>query len=146
MKKILCLAAALSVLAPAAFGQADSENGNSFGPRARDNDFSKTNLILVSAGESPEAVSVAKEIRRAMERSRRLEPVYVDDDRGARLAAPIAVEKDASGQNITVTYEQRTARRYTETNKVTCPVAKPANCARDIVVAAEKFVRVNKDR
>lgn len=145
MKKILSLAVVLSLAAPAAFGQADSEGGNNFGPRARDNDFSKTEIIVVSGGDSPEAVALAKELRREMERSRRLEPVFVDDDRGARVMTT-GIEKDASGQNMTVTYEQRTQRRFTETHKVTCPVAKPATCAKEIVVLAEKFVRENRNK
>lgn len=144
MKKILCIAAVLSLAAPAAFGQADSEKGNAFGPRQNENSFAKTSMVFLSGGDTPEGKAVAKEMRAEMMRSRRLEPVFVDDDRSPRLIAPMTAV--TTGENVTVTYELRTARRFVQTGEVTCAVSKPAKCATEVVTRAEKFMRDNKNK
>jgi hypothetical protein len=131
MKKILLIAAALSLAAPAAFGQTSGS----------------TELVFAAiSGDAPEIEMVTKAVRRELERSRHLTPIYVDDDSKARITVPTGLVKDASGENLTVKYELRTAKRLTEEQQVTCPTDKVANCARDIIIAAEKFVRNNKDR
>jgi hypothetical protein len=144
MKKVLCVAAVLSLAAPAAFGQADGGGG---GTMSRGGGMAKTSIIFLDASDStPESTAVGKAVRLEIERSRQLDPVYVDDNQRARLVAPVAVAKDATGQNMTVTIELRSARKKVEGAQITCPVAKPANCGRDIVIAAEKFMRANKNR
>ena len=45
-----------------------------------------------------------------------------------------------------MSFKLTTARSLTENQEVTCAVNKPANCARDIVTRAEKFIRDNRDR
>ena len=131
MKKILFVAAALSLAAPSAFGQASGTTPIVYNP---------------TAGAAPEIEAVTTAVRKELERSRQLEPLYVRDDTKAQLTVPVELLKDATGANLTVKYELKTGKRYTEVQEVTCPVAKSANCARDIVIAAEKFVRKNKDR
>jgi hypothetical protein len=107
----------------------------------------KTSIVYLDAGDgSPEATAVAKAVRNEIERSRQLDPVYVDDDQRPRLVAPVTVTKDAAGQKMTVAIELRSARKRIETAEITCPVAKPATCGRDIVSTAEKFIRKNKNR
>ena len=131
MKNVLFVAAALSLAATSAFGQAAG-----------------TTPIVFAAisGDAPEISLITTEVKKELERSRQLEPLYVRDDSKAQLTVPIGLQKDAAGQNMTVKYELRTGKRYTETQEVTCPTAKANNCARDIVIAAEKFLRKNKDR
>jgi hypothetical protein len=131
MKKILCIAAVLSMAAPSAFGQASGTTPIVYAP---------------NSGSAPEIAVVTSAVKKELERSRQLEPLYVRDDTKAQLTVPLDLQKDAAGQNMTVKYELRTGKRYTEAQEVTCAVAKAANCARDIVIAAEKFVRKNKDR
>jgi hypothetical protein len=131
MKTILFSAAALSLVATSAFGQAPGS----------------TPIVFADvSGDAPDGAAVSKEVKKELERSRQLEPLYVRDDSKAQLTVPVGLQKDAAGQNVTVKYELRTGKRYTETQEVTCPTAKANNCARDIVIAAEKFVRKNKDR
>ena len=131
MKKILFVAAALSLAAPSAFGQAAG---------------AVQIVYNATTGDAPEIEAMAAAVKKELERSRQLEPLYVRDDAKPQLTVPLGLAKDASGANLTVKYELRTGKRYTEVQEVTCPVAKSANCARDIVIAAEKFVRKNKDR
>jgi hypothetical protein len=143
MKKILFVAAALSLVAPAAFGQADGSGG----PMARGGGMAETPIIFLDANDgTPDSVAVGKAVRLELDRSRQLSAVYVDDNSRARLVAPVSVTKDAAGQNMTVTYELRSTRKTIETAQVTCPVAKPATCGRDIVTATEKFMRSSKNR
>lgn len=144
MKKILFIAAAFSLLAPAAFGQADDDES---GPMARGGGMDKTSIIYLDASDAtPESAAVGKAVRLELERSRQLDPVYVDDNQRARLVAPVSLTKDAAGEKMTVVIELRSSRKKVEAAQVTCPVAKPATCGRDIVTAAEKFIRSNKNR
>jgi hypothetical protein len=144
MKKILFVAAALSLVAPAAFGQADGSGG---GPMARGGGMNETPIIFLDANDgTPDSVAVGKAVRQELDRSRQLSAVYVDDNSRPRLVAPVSVAKDAAGQNMTVTIELRSARKKIETAEVTCPIAKPANCGRDIVTTTEKFMRSSKNR
>jgi hypothetical protein len=128
---VLSLAARLSLTAPAAFAQTSG---------------SAEIVFAAISGDAPEIEMVTKAVRRELERSRHLTPIYVDDESKARLTIPTGLLKDAAGENLTVKYELRTAKRLVEEQQVTCPTKKVANCARDIIIAAEKFVRNNKDR
>lgn len=145
MTKIICLAAAVSLVATAAFAQADSPRKSFDVGSGRG--LSRTDIVfLPGAGEAPEIEAITKAVRNELERSRQLEPRYVDDDSKAKLAVPVGLAKDASGEKLIVAFQLTTARRLTERQEVTCAVNKPANCARDIVTRAEKFIRDNRDR
>lgn len=131
MKKALYIAALLSLAGSSAHAQAGSP----------------TQIVFAAiAADGPEVAAVTAAVHKELERSRQLEPLYVQDDSKPQLTVPLALTKDAAG-NMTVKYELRTAKRYKEEPEVSCPVAKPENCGRDIVIAAEKFIRKNnKDR
>lgn len=144
MKNAIYIAAIVSFAATGAYAQADS--GGS-GVMARGGGMAKTTMIYLDASDdTPESKAVGRATRLEMERSRQLEPVYIDDNQRARLIAPVTLTKDAAGDKMTVAIEMRTARKLVETAEITCPVAKPATCGRDIVAAAEKFIRTNKNR
>src|SRR5688572_10487408 len=113
MKKALCIAAVLSLAAPSAFAQ------------------SRTDIVFApTAGDAPEIAAVAGAVRKELERSRQLEPLYVDDDTKARLTVPTGLTKDAAGANTTVKYQVKTSRRFSQEQEVTCAVAKVADCGR----------------
>jgi hypothetical protein len=152
MRNILCLVAALALVATSAFGQADVEPGRYATGSARALGGPKLPIIVDVGDSSPEGVAIAKAVRKAMARSRTVSADYSDDrrkspidDRAAVLVAPVTVTRDASGESMTVKIELR-FRGDVETHDVACPSDKPATCARHIAAAAEKFVVANNAR
>ena len=145
MKYILCVVAVASLAAPVAFGQTGTQRDfvergtGAVSPDARPGIF-----LLSGNGDAPEVAILVAAIRKELERSRHLRPAYVDAGATGKLLAPLEFQKNAAGDTMTVKFRVSTARRATTEGEVSCAIAKLANCARDIVTRADRFLWENR--
>jgi hypothetical protein len=133
MKKIVLLAAAFSLAAPAAFAQL-SVSPPTYGEGMK--------VFIRNHAADADSAGLVELITRAIDKNRKLTLIPTPEDDAVEVQAPLAVIKDKDGVRVTMTYEitpimAGSGRVYT----VECTVTQLHRCAEAV---ADRIERVGK--